>query len=301
MRKLTSSLISLLAAIVWVTPSFAEPLHIAAWNVEHLNEDNNSGCIPRTDDDYAYIAGRISDLDADVVAIQEVESTLAAHRVFPADQWHVVMSDRPNNRGNDGGAVCWGTQNKHLRHQATGFAIKRGVDYTAQPAYAHLAGDNPNQRWGTDVAVRTGGISIRMLSVHLASGCWGAEQDHDSDRSDICTTLQGQVQRLAEWVEARNAANESFIVLGDFNRRLAIDGDWAAEKLLGADKNTTLVTAEVRNGKTQSEWCDARYPDLIDHIIISNDLRERIDLETVIEHPRIRESPDHCIISAMVE
>ena len=288
-------------AIVLVSSISAESIHIAAWNVEHLNEDNDAGCIPRTDDDYDYIAGRIADLNADVVAIQEVESATAAYRVFPESEWLIVMSDRPNNRGSDSGAICWGTEDKRLRHQATGIAIRRGIKFDTNPSYAHLAGDNPNQRWGTDVTIHTGNLSFRVLSVHLASGCWGAEQDVDSDRSNICTTLRGQVARLAEWIKQRDANNEAFVILGDFNRRLAITDDWAAAQLLDPDHNTTLVTANLREGVEQADWCDARYPDLIDHILVSNTLVERINRDSIVEHPRIRESPDHCIISAMIE
>ncbi len=301
MKKRNTFLIFTLFATLFAFVASAESLHVATWNVEHLNEDNDAGCIPRTDDDYDYIAGRIADLDADVVAIQEVESAKAAYRVFPKSEWVIVMSDRPNTRGSDSGSICWGTQDKRLRHQATGIAIRRGVDFEVNLSYAHLAGDNPNQRWGTDVTVRTDQLSFRVLSVHLASGCWGAEQDVDSGRSDICTTLRGQVARLSEWIAERNARNDAFVVLGDFNRRLAVSDDWAAAQLLAADQDTTLATAHVRDGKTQDEWCDARYPDLIDHILVSNDLLEHLKRDSVIEHPRIREHPDHCIISSIIE
>ena len=279
----------------------AEPLLIATWNVEHLNEDNDAGCIPRTDDDYEYIAGRIAALNADVIAIQEVESAQAAYRVFPESEWLVVMSDRPNTRGSEGGSICWGTEDKRLRHQATGIAVRRGVDFKINPSYAHLAGDNPDQRWGTDVTIHANKPSFRVLSVHLASGCWGAEQDDDAGRSNICHTLRGQVARLTEWINERNDRGEAFIVLGDFNRRLAMSDDWAAAQLLDSTTHTTLVTADVREGTTQDDWCDARYPDLIDHILVSNGLLDQLNNESVVEHPRIRESPDHCIISAVID
>ena len=301
MKKQKSSLISALVVSAIAFVASAEPLYVATWNVEHLNEENDAGCIPRTDDDYEYIADRIAKLNADIVAIQEVESAKAAYRVFPESEWVVVMSDRPNTRGSDSGSVCWGTQDKRLRHQATGIAIRRGVDFDVNPSYAHLAGDNPSQRWGTDVTIHSEQLSFRVLSVHLASGCWGPEQDIDSGRSDICTTLRGQVSRLAEWIEERNAHNQAFVILGDFNRRLAISDDWAAAQLLGTDQDTTLVTADIREGTTEDDWCDARYPDLIDHILLSNGLLGHLKRDSVMEHPRIREHPDHCIISSVIE
>lgn len=288
-------------ALFAATFTAAGPLHIATWNVEHLNEDNNAGCIPRNDDDYAYIAQRIRELNAEVVAIQEVESAEAAYRVFPEDQWTVIMSDRPNNRGAKGGNICWGTQDKRLRHQATGFAIRKGVAFTRLDAYSHLAGGDANQRWGADLKVHHDGKDIRVLSVHLASGCWGPEQDQTPNRANICITLRGQIERMVEWIQARNSANEHFVILGDFNRRLALPNDWAAERLLDQRLETTLVTANLRDGKPQEAWCDERYPDLIDHIIISNPLSESVLKSKTKEYERGRESPDHCIIATMIE
>ena len=124
MKTHKTTLISVLFATAFASLISANPLHIATWNVEHLNEENDAGCIPRSDDDYEYISGRIADLNADVVAIQEVESANAAYRVFPESEWIVVMSDRPNTRGSESGSICWGTQDKRLRHQATGIAIR---------------------------------------------------------------------------------------------------------------------------------------------------------------------------------
>ena len=292
---------ALVAFLVLLAPIQAQDLKIAAWNVEHLNEKNETGCIPRTDDDYAYIKGRITDLNADVVAIQEVESATAAYRVFPEVEWEVIMSDRPNKRGDVGGSICWGTKDKRLRHQATGIAVRKGLTFQKNESLSTLASPRSSQRWGTDVTLKGENTDVRLLSVHLASGCWGPEQDSSTSgrTRGICETLTEQIQRLAEWIEARNKAGEAFIILGDYNRRLALDGDWAAAVLLDEEMKTNLLTAEIRDHKTEAEWCDAQYPDLIDHFVMSNSLVDLVDQNTITEHERIRESPDHCIISAV--
>ncbi len=286
--------------IVCSTLWSAEPLVIATWNMEHLNEANDIGCVPRTNDDYEYVARRIHELKADVVAIQEIESAAAAYRVFPKADWNVIMSDRPNNRGSDRGPICRGMQDKRLRHQATGIAVRRDVHHQAHASFANLAGNKPNQRWGTDVTIKTEKGAFRVLSVHLASGCWGQREDQNVNRSNICSTLQTQVAHLVDWIHARNKASEAFVVLGDFNRRLAVAGDWAAEELLAPALATTLVTATLRVDTEKVDWCDARYPDLIDHILVSNTLSNRVIAEATKEHPRMREHPDHCIISTAI-
>lgn len=79
--------LALLCASCTGTPSPTPPtstagtITLAAWNMEHLAEANGSGCRPRTDADYAAMRAYVADLNADVIAFQEVESKAAAERV----------------------------------------------------------------------------------------------------------------------------------------------------------------------------------------------------------------------------
>ena len=78
-------------------------MRVAAWNLEHLDDADGEGCVGRRAADYAVLARRIAEIDADVVAFQEVENAAAASRVFPASDWHVEVSRRlppPNRRQN---------------------------------------------------------------------------------------------------------------------------------------------------------------------------------------------------------
>ena len=52
--------------------SLAGELHVAAWNLEHLDDSDGEGCVGRNGADYAALARRIGELDADIVAFQEV-------------------------------------------------------------------------------------------------------------------------------------------------------------------------------------------------------------------------------------
>ncbi len=73
----------------------AGELKIAAWNIEHLAAADGEGCKPRTDADYAVLAAYAEALDADVIALQEVQSEAAARRVFPANEYDIVMNGQP--------------------------------------------------------------------------------------------------------------------------------------------------------------------------------------------------------------
>lgn len=264
----------------------ASALTLAAWNLEHLNAAAHVGCVPRRDADYEAIRAQVARLGPDLVAIQEVENETAAARVFPAADWQIVLSSRPEVGQR---APCRERPDQRLRHQATGFAIRTGVAFRRNPDLSSLADSNPDIPWGTDITIRQG-AGLRLLSVHLVSGCWGAAQDRDAERSAICETLRLQVGALKSWVEARQAEDIPYAILGDFNRRLALDGDWAWRVLSSARFGLHLATAGLPTS------CDPRYTALIDHIVVSSDLVGRIVPDSIREIPRLGDHPDHCAI-----
>lgn len=262
---------------------------IGAWNLEHLNEEDGTGCLAREPSDYDAIRQRIQSYDLDVVAIQEVENAEAAYRVFPKDDWVVEMSARPSTGK---GAECWDTPGKYLRHQGTGFAVRRNVDYVRNDDLSQLAVGNPGLRWGTDITVRTD-PPIRLLSIHLRSGCWGTQQDNDEGRASICQSLREQMPHLQSWVDSRERDGHAYVVLGDFNRRLAVEGDWGYEVLAGSTESRPfLLTKPLRPA------CDPRYTELIDHIVTGQTLRKRFIAESLREIPKHADHPDHCLIFA---
>ena len=264
---------------------------VAAWNLEHLNEQSGNGCVQRTDADYGRIADQIRNMKADVIAFQEVESESAASRVFPDTEWTIVVSDRPNTTGV--GRECRGMKGQHLRHLATGIAIRSGLNHIDHPDLSALGIDG-SQRWGTDVTVEFGIARVRFLSVHLASGCWGSEQDRNSSRARVCSTLRRQIGVLSQWMQSRAEAGEDFIVLGDFNRRLALADDWAWNRLSTTETQARLIT-ELLPAR-----CDSRYKALIDHLVASEMLANRVIMDRLVERPRQGNHPDHCAIQAFL-
>lgn len=282
--------LSLLFLFLAAYPRSAPALTLAAWNLEHLNAAAHVGCVPRRDADYKAIRTQIARLGPDLVAVQEVENKTAAARVFPAANWQVVLSSRPEVGQR---APCRERPDKRLRHQATGFAIRTGVAFRRNPDLSSLANSNPDIPWGTDITILQG-VGLRLLSVHLVSGCWGADQDRDAERTAICETLRLQVDALKSWVEARQAEDIPYAILGDFNRRLALDGDWAWRVLPSAQFGLHLATAGLPTS------CDPRYTALIDHIVVSGGLVSRIVPGSIREIPRLGDHPDHCAIMLSV-
>ena len=267
----------------------ASDLRIAAWNLEHLNDSDGEGCVERSDDDFDAIARRIEALGADVVAFQEVENETAARRVFDPVKWNIVMSSRPDTGE---GPTCYGRPEGRLQHQGTGIASRRSVAYRRGTDLSSLAGGNPYLRWGTHVVVGQGDRQLHVLSVHLKSGCWGASQDEQG--REACTVLRNQMSALRAWIDERERHGERFAIAGDFNRRLAIPGNWAWGLLSPEDRPLELVTEGSRS------HCDSRFPNFIDHLVLGGPDGPIARAGSFREEPRDAPHPDHCAISVAI-
>src|SRR5437867_4206756 len=101
-------------------PARAAELKIATWNLEWLT-DHPAGdralprdTKPKRAKDILLLRHYAERLDADVVAIQEVDSPEIAARVFPSDRYAIHLT---------GDHVV----------QRTGFAVRRNIPFTANP------------------------------------------------------------------------------------------------------------------------------------------------------------------------
>ena len=260
-------------------------LVVATWNMEHLAEADGSGCRPRVEADYADMRVYTAALNADVIAFQEVESKAAAERVFDPLVWTVIIEDRVGS-GRHG--FCRGEDGQTINTQRTGFAIRKQIPFDRQPDFTALQTANADLRSGVDVIVRPRiGPPVRLLSVHLKSGCSSGES------AGACPVLFQQAPVLETWIDQRAGEGVRFAILGDFNRRLARSGDalltdWNDAEPAGAD----LVLA----GAGTTPACDPRYSEFIDHIVL--DRRASLGASEFREavFPEIRHS-DHCAIT----
>ena len=267
----------------------AGELRIAAWNLEHLKDTDREGCVPRDAADYAAIARQVEALDADIVAFQEVENPAAARRVFSPSRWHVEVSARPAPPSN---ATCRERPEALLGHLATGFAIRRGIDYRREADLSALGKRSRFDRWGTDIVVTEDGRELRLLSIHLRSGCFGAREDGFAGLERTCRVLHEQLGVLKDWSDARRAEEADFVILGDFNRRLAIPGDAGWATLSPPDAPLRLVTT----GRIAR--CDARYLEYIDHLVLGGRAVQELVPDSFRESPREGPHPDHCAVAA---
>jgi endonuclease/exonuclease/phosphatase family metal-dependent hydrolase len=227
-------------------PAAAAPdpgLRIATWNIQCLNRHDNEGCAPRVAGDYLRLRQYARRLDADVVALQEVDGEEAARRVFDPQMYRFHFTADAGNP------------------QRTGFAFREDLDVTLHHDLNGLA--LGATRRGADITVRRGGAAIRILSIHLKSGCWG-----DPLRTDTpaCRILKDQLPVLERWIDARARAGIPFAVLGDFNRRFEPpDRFWP--EIDDADPPEADLT-DVVSGRRSGCW-GGEFLRFIDHIVLS--------------------------------
>ncbi|MEP7314076.1 MAG: endonuclease/exonuclease/phosphatase family protein [Pseudomonadota bacterium] len=155
----------------------------------------------RSTGDLAALARYARQLDADIIALQEVENAATAALVFAGYDFCFTRRGEPQN---------------------VGFAIRKGIPHRCAPDVDALSLQDSLRR-GAQLQLYPGSArELWLLSIHLKSGC--ARDLLDSSRS-ACRTLARQAPRLAEWIDTQVAAGRRYAVLGDFNRSLDPDSD----------------------------------------------------------------------------
>ncbi len=288
------ALLSALMCLALSSPVLSADLKLATWNLEHLAEKTNAGCNPRSDEDYEALRSYANQLNADVVAFQEVESVAAAARVFDPDKYRIEIS-RQNLRAGypcKRGDPAAGNSTKQL----TGFAIKRSVQYRRNPDFEEVdVSDNGSLRNAVDLTL-LGKKPLRLLAVHLKASCPGKAVTNSSDE---CRTLFKQQAVLEQkWIEPRFNEGSPFVLLGDFNRRLLSSGDdflalTNDDDPIGLHLNPVQAAGERR--------CVEKFPDRIDHIVPDTRAAERISSGSLVVQTFEggKALADHCAVSAI--
>ncbi|MET0291908.1 MAG: endonuclease/exonuclease/phosphatase family protein [Steroidobacteraceae bacterium] len=296
--------LALLLACVTPCAIAANSLRLATWNLEWLlnpetARDLRVRCqrgerqrLPcdvvqgaRSEADWLALRRHAARLDADVIALQEVEDAVAAERVFR------------------GYAFCFTARRDR---QNVGFAIRRGIPFRCEPDLVPLSVRDRVRRGAVITLYPDDVREMRLLSVHLKSGC---SRDPLDAPAASCRTLARQAPILANWIDAEVAAGRAYGILGDFNRDLRGDasmsnGLWATlsdgrpkpERLRDAASGTRFVACHPGQSFT-------RY---IDYVLLGGPLADRQVANSVVRHvfdpaeARRRHLSDHCPLSVRV-
>lgn len=276
LRTATTVICLSFAGSLFPTTAFStdDTLKIAAWNIEHLRDAVDEPPSRRTEDQFNRLQEHAERLDADVVAVQEIENEHALAQVFDPARHDFFVSDRNHT-------------------QRTGFAVRKSIVAIRYPDLVAL-GAGGRLRHGVDIEISVGGQSVRLLSIHLKSFCF--EGSVGSPGTDDCEKLAMQVPVLERWIDTRAAEGVPFVVLGDFNRRFDSPGEdfWP---LIDDGVPAGLKLYRATDGRTAT--CNGGlYPLFIDHIVYDR-LASRLIVPESFEEIVYPGSPlsDHCPIT----
>jgi endonuclease/exonuclease/phosphatase family metal-dependent hydrolase len=283
MRHLPSGSTTAPEAAPGSTASGLTQLKLATWNLEWLNAQENSGVVKRTATDYRRLQAYAKQLDADVIAFQEVDGEQAALKVFDQDIYKIHVASEADV-------------------QRTGFAFRRTLTVTENPDYEAL--DVGGVRRGADITVSTGARKLRLLSVHLKSGCFNAALDVNNN---ACQKLSQQLPVLETWIDARAADGVFFGVLGDFNRQLFQRPDEPFWLELDDGEPAEADLDSPTRGQLGQCW-EQEFPQLIDHIVLGKSTAMLVVAGSFTQHlynaadkPHKRVLSDHCPLSVVLQ
>ena len=245
------------SALLVLLSSCSPKVRFISWNMEHLAENVGEGCLPREESDYEAMRVFAASLQADVVALQEVESVKAVARVFPEEEWNIIVSNRPASRAYD----CWGNGKKSTQ-QRVGLVIRKGVKYEEVGEFKELSLDREGLRYGLVAKVIHGKDTLEVMSIHMKSGCF--VQDYSTSNRPACEVFEQQVSILDAWVEERVQEDRPFVLLGDFNHRIVNPENRLWRDLTEMDGKTVVLCNSMKNLR----GCHPRYPEPIDHILM---------------------------------
>jgi endonuclease/exonuclease/phosphatase family metal-dependent hydrolase len=219
---------------------------IVSWNLQELATAVKVYDRPiRSEDDFKSLQAYRDCNSADVYALQEIASLRALGRVFPPPQYVICISgqtvadqrglspDYPRDQLGNIGPQCvtdatTAVSNLPGEHttparQYVALAIKRsaGISLNQTRDVPDLGPKDPvnnhQTRWGLDVSLSKANSSLRVLVVHMKSGCT-EDPIEDPSSNDNCPALSRQLPPLKKWIA--DTASQAAIVVGDFNRRL---------------------------------------------------------------------------------
>ncbi len=275
-------------ALLLPAPSPAESLKISTWNLDWLTARSHAAAnLPadvhtRAPGDFTRLAAYANRLAADIVAFQEVDGPQAASLVFDPARYTILTIDEPVT-------------------QRVGLAVRHGVAVHRNPDYAALDVE-PDARFplrdGLDATLTlAGGQSLRVLVVHLKTGCQTDSLSHT--RRAQCVLFARQIPALAAWVAARGREGVAFLVLGDFNR--VMDGTEELGQALAGAAPLTRAT----EGRSNPCWDGEAF---IDHILLGGPARLwlepgslRVQVFRETEDRERSHLSDHCPVSIRLD
>ncbi len=160
-------LLAALLPLLWPGCTTADTLRIATWNIYFLyDEIDDEGVfppnrIPREEADFRILASVMARMDADIWALQEVESIDALERLSK----HLP------------GRYTIAISNRRARSQKTAVLIRNRPDLEINRLPDFTGLDLGGLRYGLVLQAKSNNLTFTLMVVHLKSGCFGPENE----------------------------------------------------------------------------------------------------------------------------
>lgn len=283
-------------------------IRIATWNIANLhweigkNLPGRPNAPARSKRDFQRLQKYANRIDADIIALQEVNGPKAVYRVFPSSKYKVIMSDRYRKDVK--------TRRK-TDHIYTAIAIKRSAPVklissrtvkTISVPHKQHGSIRPTRRAVEATVQLPNGNHLTILAVHLKSGCH--QGSLINTKSPACATLAKQTAYLEHWIDTLVEKGEALVVLGDFNRRINMRGNkdhlWA-EIDDAEPRNMELFRLPFRQESNCFHGTNHFKPEAIDYIIADKAAWRWIDKSSFrivdydkLDKPQGKQISDHC-------
>lgn len=250
---------------------------IGTFNMEWLG-DGERDRKKRIEDDYKMYADIIIKMDADILAVEEIENANAIGKILkylPGYSYYLTQ---------EGG------------QQRIGIIFKKGIEAKLISEYSPLEIEPRKTKPGLLLNMKAGNFDFYIMAVHLKSSSHFDDTEEKQERSLDLREQQALV--ISKWADSclRFSKERDLIVLGDFNdtprrKKNNILGP-LAEKLV-------FLTADLKSCKYPSAYG-------IDQIAVSSSALERVntnsvtvfDLYSFLSDQQLKGLSDHCPVIA---
>ena len=225
-----------------------ETLDVVTWNIEHF---------PKSPGTIALLNEMITVMNADIIAVQEIESTA---------NFNTLISGLPGYAG----ALAPGSG------QRAGYIYKTSEITSFEPVVELFSDDNcafPRPALKTTITHVSGRV-VTLLNLHLKC----CDDGPTASCPSAIDRRKSAASKIKSYIET-SLPNASVIVLGDYNEDLTEpEGNGVFTALKSDELNFKFADMDIATGSGSNfSYQSGGYISHLDHLLITNELFENLD------------------------
>lgn len=253
---------------------------IATFNMSWLG-DGTKDLLKRSEKDYRNIAQAIQEIDADIIACQEIENVAAIRKVSKYLPNHNFVISRGGNA------------------QKLAIFYRKSIQISNVRELKEVQLENEHMRPALVVNFRNMNFDFELVNIHLKStSSFDVEKNTVQQSQKI---RRKQACMLNNWLNNYLASNkeEDIIIIGDFNDTPKRKKYNTLNSFL-SNENVSFLTADLKScGKFSNSY-------VIDNIVVTKSAKQRVllnsigilDLYSIFPTKDIKKISDHCPVFA---